>query len=53
MPQSKVDRVIDRSCRPCFTNEMTSLRALDGATKSGCDSYSSISLSAYAESRKK
>jgi len=37
MPQSKLEREIDRSSRPCLTNWMISLRTLSGWMKSGCD----------------
>jgi hypothetical protein len=53
MPQSKLDREMDRSCRPWRTNDTTSLRALSGCTNVGCDAYRSSSRSAYRLSAKK
>ena len=37
MPQSNVEREIDRSFSPCLTNETTSLRADSGRMKSALE----------------
>ncbi len=53
MPQSKLEREIDRSDNPWRTNCMISLRTLSGWMKSGCDWYRFIRSSAKALIRKK
>jgi hypothetical protein len=53
MPQSNVEREMERSFRPWLTNETTSLRAEYGRTKSGSDLYSSSRRSWNSLSLKK
>ena len=53
IPQSKVEREIERSLRPWLTNDTTSLRAESGRTKSGWVLYSSSSRSWNSLSLKK